>query len=123
MTRPALLLFGLLIVLFVNTPESFSQSTTDAPPCVPAPPNLQTYATALNRFWGTHANLLQCDGNRVVFGSSAKLGTVFFVPLQLEKLRFDGSGAVYILAHEWGHEVQFQRLSLRGGGVFGRDHE
>ncbi len=62
---------------------------------------------------GTRTTLLVCDGARVTFGSHATPGKVFFVPQQARDLDFDGLGIVYIIAHEWGHQVQFQRLRMQ----------
>jgi len=63
--------------------------------------------------WGTRTALLVCDGPNVKFGSHAKPGTVYFVPKEARDHGLDGLGIVYIIAHEWGHQVQFQRLGMK----------
>jgi predicted metalloprotease len=62
--------------------------------------------------WGTRTALLICDGPNVKFGSHAQPGVVYFVPQQARQFGFDGLGIVYIIAHEWGHQVQSQRLGI-----------
>jgi len=48
---------------------------------------------------------------------------VFFVPQQARDLRFDGVGIVYLVAHEWGHQVQFQRLGMQNAFTFNQQRE
>src|SRR5262245_8880855 len=110
---------GLLapIVVF-SLVTSVLGATDPGSPCVPASQSLQTYASRLDRFWGTRTTLLVCDGARVQFGSQARRGIVYFVPDQARDLNFDGLGIVYIIAHEWGHQVQSQRLGLQNAFSF-----
>lgn len=105
----SLLVPGLILLLVMS---ARGQVPTQGPPCVPATGNLQAYAAKLDRVWGTRTNLLVCDGARVPFGSNARPGVVYFVPQQARDLGFDSLGIIYIIAHEWGHQVQAQRLGM-----------
>ena len=121
----SLLLISLLIPVSVVALVSaaLGQGATPGPPCVSATGNLQAYATRLDHVWGTRTTLLVCDGARVPFGSHATPGRVFFVPQQARDLRFDGVGIVYLVAHEWGHQVQFQRLGMQNAFTFNQQRE
>src|SRR5262249_36597446 len=111
--RKTLLLKWFLIpTSFVALVTSLGEGANPGPPCISASGDLQAYAARLDRVWGTRTTLLVCDGARVPFGSHATPGKVFFVPQQAQDLRFDGLGIVYLIAHEWGHQVQFQRLKI-----------
>ena len=111
-----------MLALFIVAPAA-GQVPTQQPPCVPATGNLQSLAASLDRVWGTRTSLLVCDGARVRFGSQAKPGIVYFVPDQARALGFDGLGIVYIIAHEWGHQVQFQRLGIASAFTFSVNRE
>lgn len=99
------------------------QAPNQRPPCVPATGNLQGLAASLDHVWGTRTALLVCDGARVTFGSQAKPGTVYFVPDQARALGFDSLGVLYIIAHEWGHQVQAQRLGIASAFTFSQQRE
>jgi hypothetical protein len=82
-----------------------------ASPCSPvSEPHLKNLVVLLNKFWSTRAILTSCDGAQVSFGSRALPGIVEYVPEQARQLGFDNLGVTYIVAHEWGHEVQYQRV-------------
>jgi formylglycine-generating enzyme required for sulfatase activity len=115
----AMLLAGLLFV-----PCATAQEADNRPPCVPATANLQALAERLNRFWGVRANLLVCDGERVKFGANATPGTVYFVPKEARDVGLDDElGTAFIIAHEWGHQVQFERLRLQSAFSFNQQRE
>jgi hypothetical protein len=120
---PCLLSLLISVLIAAQATSALGQVANSGPPCVAAPSNLQTIASRLNRVWGTRAGLLVCDGTRVPFGSQAKPGTVYFVPEQAHDLRFDGLGVLYIIAHEWGHQVQFQRLGMANMFNFSQQRE
>jgi hypothetical protein len=99
------------------------QVPTQQRPCVPATGDLQSLAARLDRVWSTRTTLLVCDGSRVPFGSQATPGVVYFVPDQARALGFDSLGVVYIIAHEWGHQVQFQRQRIANAFSFSQQRE
>ena len=116
------LVVALMLALSIVAPAA-GQVPTQQPPCVSATGNLQSLAASLDRVWGTRTTLLVCDGSRVPFGSQAKPGVVYFVPDQARALGFDSLGVVYIIAHEWGHQVQFQRQKIVNAFSFSQQRE
>ncbi len=116
------LVVALMLAPSIVAPAA-GQVPTQQPPCVPATGNLQSLAASLDRVWGTRTTLLVCDGSRVPFGSQAKPGVVYFVPDQARALGFDSLGVVYIIAHEWGHQVQFQRQRIVNAFSFSQQRE
>ncbi len=118
------ILMGALVFLMlvpVLATSVMGQVTNSQPACVPATGGLQTLAARLDHVWGTRTALLVCDGTRVKF--EAKPGTVYFVPDQARDLRFDNLGILYIVAHEWRHQVQFQRMGMANAFSFSQQKE
>jgi len=113
----------MLAPVIVGPDPTAGQVPAQQPPCVSATGNLQSLAASLDRVWGTRTTLLVCDGTRVPFGSQAKPGVVYFVPDQARALGFDSLGVAYIIAHEWGHQVQFQRQKIANAFSFTQQRE
>src|SRR5260370_19475158 len=120
---PRLVSLAIPVFVLALVTSALGQAATTEPPCVSAAGDLQAHASRLDRMWGTRTALLVCDGARVTFGSHAKPGPVFFVPDQARSLGFDGLGIVYIIAHQWGHHVQFQRLGIQNAFTFNQQIE
>lgn len=116
-------LVTMLFAIVGGVAPTAAQVANPQPACAPAAGNLKALGVRLDRVWGTRTEFLVCDGTRVTFGSQATPGTVYFVPDQAKALGFDSLGSLYIIAHEWGHQVQFQRQRIANAFNFNQQRE